>query len=176
MLKKITLPLLLCAGVLGTQAASAQDVCGLYYGLDVGGGKLQSKDSDLLKVKDVQGTLGCQLTNNFGVETRLGFAAEKFSNVLGDADITRASVLARLGYKGDRVFVYGLAGAGYVDVERIKDDKFSPVLGVGLELFGSARTAIHLGYTVQPTAKYNNGDVDYGLFNVGYRYYFADLF
>lgn len=176
MLKKITLPLLLCAGVLGTQVASAQGACGLYYGLDLGNGKLQSKDSDLLDLKDVQGTLGCQLTNNFGVEARLGFAAEKFSNIMGDADLTRASVLARYGYKGDRVLFYGLAGAGYVNVDQIKDNEISPVLGVGLELFGSARTAIHLGYTVQPTEKSNNVDLDYGLFNVGYRYYFADLF
>lgn len=173
MLKKITLSLLLCAGALGTQAASAQNGCDSYYGLDVGNGKLQSSDSDLLSLKNVQGTLGCQLTNNFGVEARLGLSAEENSNLFGDPDITQASVLARLGYKGEKVLVYGLAGGGYIDVDQINGDEFSPVFGVGLELFGSARTAIHFGYTVQAT---ESKSIDHGLFNLGYRHYFADLF
>lgn len=176
MLRKVTLLVLLCTGALGSQMANAQVGCGMYYGLDLGNGKLQSKDSDLLELKDFQGTFGCQLMDNVGVETRLGFSAKEFGNIFGDADVTHASVLARLNYKGDRVLVYGLAGAGYIDVKQIKDNKISPVLGVGLELFGSPRTAIHFGYTVQPTEKNNNVDLNYGLFNLGYRHYFSELF
>lgn len=180
MLKKVTLSLLLCSGVLAGHTAYAQEGCGLYYGLDIGNGKLESEDSDVLKVKDVQGTVGCQLTNNFGVEARLGSAAKKYSNILGEADVKHLSVLGRLGYKGDRILAYGLAGLGYSNVDAL-DTKFGPVLGVGLELFGTPRTAVHFGYTTQPTASYKNAqgqksDLDYGLINVGYRYYFADLF
>lgn len=178
MLKKMGLFLALSLGAMSAHAES----CDLFYGLDIGKGQLIADEAKIATGKDVQATLGCQFSDWIGVEGRISATADEYMKVIGDPIITRASALARLSYKGDRVLVYGLLGMGYANYDNSqvkKDDRttIAPAYGLGLELFGGPRTAIHFGYTVQTVLNAKGSPkTNYGLTTLGYRYYFSDLF
>lgn len=180
--KKIALPFAAVAGLALTPVANAAPSC-LYYGIDLGSGQVNNNHSTAANMKDATFALGCKMHDLFSAEARISRDSKDWGHVLGDAELTRGALLARLEYTADRVLAYVNAGVGYAQTD-IKDQKSENktglLWGVGLELFGSPDLAIYLGYNSQPLPEYQiNGKKEsprYDVISGGFRYYFKDLF
>ncbi|MDX1610310.1 MAG: hypothetical protein R3225_09340 [Halofilum sp. (in: g-proteobacteria)] len=162
MTKRIALAaVLLAAPALGW----AQEHPGLYWGVNFGGYELDQEDVGLTveNSTDFGLRLGFQLGGLIGVEFRGGLDAGD-----PDVDIQYAGAFWRLNLPFEKTNVYLLGGVSEVRSggNAVDDDVYDPVAaGVGIELYGSPRSAISLEYM-------NYSDSAYSGISLGYKYHF----
>ena len=147
----------------------------LYYGLDLGNGKNDVSSTDDDTLIDIGAALGYNLARFLAVEARLGVGSSDKNSLVGDSEVNRGSVLLKLQYKKDRVIAYAAGGIGVVnsDIDGVSDDDDGLVLGVGLELFGTSKTALAISYT---NYERDDSGLDYEVTSVGFRHYFGSQF
>jgi hypothetical protein len=147
----------------------------LYYGLEIGNGKFDVSKTVEDTMQDIGGAFGYNIARFLAVEARVGVASNDKNSLVGDSEVTRGSVLLKLQYSGDHVIAYIAGGAGVLntDISGTSSDDDGVVASVGVELFGTDRTALSLSYTNHERKK---AKLDYTVANIGFRHYFGTQF
>jgi len=142
---KHLLILFLFASFCGTALAETQPP--RYFGLFGGDARIKPDEGGRGATNNFNFKFGRAFSDFWGVEAHLGkdFSRERS---VGKDGVRYVAVLARGNLPLERINVYGLAGVTSVDadVANINGAYTGPALGIGIELFGSYRTAVGLEF------------------------------
>lgn len=122
----------------------------------------QGADGDLWRLK-----LGYQFGRFLAAELHYGF-----DGTGGDEpNLREGAVFGRLQLPYERVNVYALAGAGRVggDFGEGRETETGPAMGLGIDLFGTERTAVALEYVHYQVG---DDDRDYKAVTLGLKHHF----
>lgn len=157
------------AALLAAPALAQAEPPNLYWGLSLGDYQVDRREAGMgtADSTDLGLRLGYHFTDFIGVEARAGFDAEGVGSEAG-ADTTYAAVFGRFDLPFEKTNIYLLLGASEVqfDGDTADDDEYDPVAGgLGIELYGSERTAVTLEYMVY-------SDDVYSGFGIGFKHHF----
>ena len=160
----------LAAALLAAPGLASAEQPNLYFGASIGGYEVDQEDvgGSVTDTTNLDIRLGYHLFDFVGIEARGG---GNTGGVAGDSDApdTRyLGVFGRFDVPLEKANVYLLLGASEVEVngDAVDDDEYDPVAGgIGIELYGSERTAISLEYM-------SYSDNAYSGVNLGIKYHF----
>lgn len=120
----------------------------LYWGVGLGDYTIDQRDvgGETSQATDFGLRLGYVVGDVLGLEARAGLDT---GGVAGHSDADYLGVFGRFNLPFEKTNVYLLAGVSEVriDGESVDEDEYDPVAGgVGIELYGSERTAVTLEY------------------------------
>lgn len=125
----------------------------LYWGVTLGeyrSDKLATDSGTTDHTTDLGLRLGYHFSDFIGVEARAGFdVSDTTSGSSINSDAEYAAVFGRFDLPYERVNIYLLAGVSEVRIDKneVDSDDFDPIAGgIGIELYGSERTAVTLEY------------------------------
>jgi len=159
MIKRIALAVALA---LAPAAALAQQPPNLYWGITAGGYKTESIAGTRHHESDLGFRLGYHFNDFLGLEGRAGTSVD----ASGGPDVTYGAVFGRFDLPFQKINVYLLAGASELrfDGETVNSNK-EGAGGIGIELYGSERTAVTLEYMSYSNDGYNG-------FSLGLKHHF----
>lgn len=165
----MTKRIVIAAALLAAPMLAHAEPPGLYWGVSFGGYEADLRESGGTadSATNLGGRLGFHLSDFIGIEARGGFDTGGFAGE-NDTGTTYAAVMARFDLPFEKVNVYFLAGASEVriDDESVDSDDYDPVAaGIGIELYGSERSAISLEYM-------NYSDGAYTGVSIGFKRHF----
>lgn len=141
-----------------------------YWAVSLGQYEFSDADDNAIDVTNVGLEGGVQFIPWLGAELRVGAEASRSEDVFASTDVNYAGGFLRFDVPYERVNVYLLAGGGglsYTDVDGDEDAQTGPAGGIGVELYGSERSAVKL-----EAMTYTGEDVSYQGINVGFVYHF----
>ena len=160
----------LAAALLAAPGLASAEPPDLYFGASMGGYEVDQINvgGDKNSATNLEFRLGFDVSDWIGVEARGG---GNTGGVSGDSSAPKTrylGVFGRFNIPFEKANVYVLAGASEVEVrgESVDDDVYDPIAGgIGIELYGSERTAISLEYM-------SYSDDAYSGINLGIKYHF----
>lgn len=157
----------LAAVLLTASVAASAEPPNLYWGASFGDYEVNQRDvgGDTSSATDFGLRLGYEFGKFLGVEARAGLDS---GGVGGNSDVDYAGVFGRFNLPYEKTNIYLLLGASEVrvDGESVDDDEYDPVAGgIGIELYGSERTAITLEYM-------SYSDESYSGISLGIKHHF----
>ncbi len=160
----------LAAALLVAPGLASAEQPNLYFGASIGSYELDQRNvgGGLDDTTNLDFRLGYHLFDFVGVEARLGGSTGGFG---GDSDLPDGrylGVFGRFDLPFEKANVYLLVGASEVELDgdSIDDDVYDPIAGgIGIELYGSERTAITLEYM-------SYSDDAYAGVNLGIKHHF----
>lgn len=160
----------LAAALLAAPGLASAEQPNLYFGAAIGGYEVDQEDvgGDVDDATNLDFRLGYHLFDFIGVEARAGGNTGGVSGDSSAPDTRYVGVFGRFDIPFEKVNVYLLVGASEVELdgETVDDDEYDPVAGgLGIELYGSERTAITLEYM-------SYSDNAYSGVNLGIKYHF----
>ncbi len=140
-----------------------------YFGISGSDALFVPENGQKEDLGNINAKLGYQVNNFVGVELHLGQSISTDSSNVDSPSLGYVSPMLRLTLPYDRVNLYSLFGLASVrgDFPGNYDDSYSDFsMGLGLELYGSKRTALSLEYM-----RYGVDD-SYKTFGLGVVHYF----
>lgn len=176
-LSKLTKGIAGFLAILAMNTAIADDASNVYWGLMGGQGDATvKKSSSAVNIKQrLSGgalVLGYELSSALSTELRLG-------RVTGDSTAQSAYGYFRFAYPTSNVKAYLLLGAGVTDINAksngssvnlsaLNIDEPNVSAGLGVALFGNAKTALVLEMVTQAS-----DDISLPMYSVGFQHYFG---
>ncbi len=144
--------ILLCLFLLAfSTAAAATDRPAQYFGLSLGDYDLESDEGSGLErnFTNVGLQAGYRFSRFVAIEGRAGYSRRSSTELLERSTLHMGAAFLRIDLPFERVSLYGLAGGsqiwfGDANGDNQTESDFSG--GIGVELYGSPRTAINLEY------------------------------
>ena len=139
-----------------------------YYGLGFSDGNLDVPGDGERSYGTLSLTVGVRLLPFLGLEVEAGVASDDSDSILADPLVNYQAVMARLGWRWDRVGVYGLAGQARLDVDDelgVPEDSGN-AFGAGVNFFGNETTSLNLHVL-------RIGDEDFTTATIGFQHYFG---
>lgn len=163
----LRLLLLLPALVLLPAGALAAERPAQYWGITVGDYTFEHDDGDVTDITNAGLKGGYRLSRFFALEAHAGRSNSGSSNIVERPDLVYGAAFGRLDLPFERVNIYLLAGGATVsfDIGDGNDRESDVAAGLGIELFGSERTALTLDYM-------NYADGLYDGISVGFVHHF----
>lgn len=141
-----------------------------YWGVSVGTFDLDDTNGNVTEITNAGFQLGYQSLSFLGAELRGGFESGDTSGALDDPSLAYGGVFARLQIPYERVNVYALVGGGSVSFDNgagSGEIHSGPAGGIGIEIFGSERSALSLEYI-----RYSSDDTTYDGLSLGFVHHF----
>lgn len=166
----MTTRLLLALAIALVPLGAAAERPGQYWGLSVGDAYVTDDDDEELGASNIGLHVGYKLFDLVGVELQAGGAASgKKINGRDSRDTRYGGAFARFDLPLERMNVFVLAGGAVVRYDEGPPegivDESDIAAGVGVELFGTERTALRLEYM-------NYADGTYETFGLGFVHHF----
>ena len=157
--------------VLGLGAAAATaDAPAPYYGIGISDGNLDVPGDGTRSLGTLRPTLGVRLLPFLGLELEAGAGSDDTDSLLADPLVNYQALMARVGWRWDRVGVYALAGQARVDVESelgVAMDSGN-AFGGGIDLFGNETTSLNLH-----VLRIGEADENFTTATIGFQHYFG---
>lgn len=140
-----------------------------YWGVSLGTFELDDASGNVTDTTNVSLQGGYKFTSFLGLEVRGGFESGDTSGALDAPDLTYGGGFVRFDIPYERINVYFLLGGGQVSYDTASGNvsESGPAGGVGIELFGSERSAVSLEYI-----NYSSDDTTYDGISLGFVHHF----
>lgn len=115
--------------------------------------------------------LGREFGKFFAIEAHVGYAKESQANAFGDKfEFAHGAAYARLNLPYERFNFYVMGGQAQADIDvgSFDDDDTYNAGGVGMDFFGSERTA----FTLEYLRYQDSDDVEVDLITIGFKHHF----
>lgn len=146
-------PIFLAAALLAIPAFAWAEQPNLYWGASLGEYRSDKKATDsgtTENTTDLGLRLGYHFSDFLGVEARAGFDVSDVSSGSSvNSNAEYVAVFGRFDLPYEKTNIYLLLGASEVRIDKddLDSDDFDPIAGgIGIELYGSERTAVTLEY------------------------------
>jgi len=141
-----------------------------YWGVSLGQFELDDAQGNVTDTVNIGLQAGYKFTSYVGLELRGGFESGDTSGALDQPDLRYGGGFVRFDLPYERVNVYLLLGGGQVSFDRASGDvsESGPAGGIGIELFGSERSAVSLEYI-----NYSSDDITYDGISIGFVHHFG---
>ncbi len=165
MIKRVLLAAMLVAAPQGALAERPPQ----YWGVSLGTFELEDPNGNITETTNVGLQAGYKFTSFVGLEARGGFESGETSGALDEPELTYGGGFVRVDIPYERVNLYVLLGGGQVTYDTASGDvsESGPAGGVGIELFGSERSAVSLEYI-----NYSSDDTTYDGLSIGFVHHF----
>lgn len=165
--------LILTAALAAVPAVAGADRPPQYFGFNGGTYKLDPDSTGDVDGDFVNLRLGYELGRFLALEGRFGMdaGAAKVGNTNAHAKTRMGSAFVRLNLPFAGADVYALAGGGrtsFNDASGSRESVSGPAAGLGLELYGSDRTAVVL----EGVRYEDDNDGDYTAYTLGFKHHF----
>ena len=138
-----------------------------YYGLGFSDGNLDVPGDGQRSLGTASATVGVRLLPFLGVEVEAGVASDDTDSILSEPLVNYQALMARVGWRWDRLGVYALAGQARLDVDQdLNPVEAGNVVGAGLNFFGNETTSLNLHVL-------RFGDDDFTTATIGFQHYFG---
>ncbi len=140
-----------------------------YWGVSLGQFELDDAGGNVTDTVNLGLQAGYKFTRFLGIEARGGFESGDTSGALDEPDLQYGGGFVRLDLPYERVNVYLLLGGGQVNYDTVNGNvsESGPAGAIGIELFGSERSAVSLEYV-----RYAGDDTTYDGLSLGFVHHF----
>jgi len=141
-----------------------------YWGVSLGTFEFTNAEDNAVDVTNVGLQGGVQFIPWLGAELRVGAQSSDADGVFEATDTNYAGAFVRFDIPYERINLYLLAGGGgigYTDAQGDDASQVGPAGGVGIELYGTQRSALKL-----ELMNYSGEDVVYQGINLGFVHHF----
>ena len=165
----MTIRLLLALALAAAPLTALAEQPGKYWGLSIADAEVTDKDDIGLNATNVGLHAGYHLTDFIGVELQAGKAMSGVGGTRASKHTRYGGVFARFDLPFKQVNVFLLGGAATVEYDEGPPENIEiesdAAAGIGIELYGSERTAVRLEYM-------NYADGIYETVGIGFVHHF----